>query len=69
MLPFSKNWTDKMPTVELAVAVTETEPETVALMEGDVIDAETPVLVMASVTGIVCGEFEALGSDMVVVAV
>jgi hypothetical protein len=57
-----------MPAVEVAVAVTVTVPETVAPFAGEVIDVETPVLLIVNVTGTVCGELEAFGSAMVAVA-
>lgn len=55
--------------MDVAVAVTGTVSETAPPFVGEVREAETPVLVTASVTGIVCGEAEALGSEIVVVAV
>jgi hypothetical protein len=57
-----------MPTVEVAVAVTGTVLETVARFAGAVMVADTPVLLIVSVTGIVCGELEAAGSLIVAVA-
>jgi hypothetical protein len=57
-----------MPAVEVAVAVTGTVLETVARFAGAVIEAETPVVLTVSVTGIVCGELEAAGSLIVAVA-
>ena len=57
-----------MPTVEVAVAVTGTVLETVARFAGTVMVADTPVLLIVSVTRIVCGELEAAGSLIVAVA-
>ena len=57
-----------MPAVEVAVAETGTVLETVARFAGAVMVAETPVLLMINTTGIVCGELEAAGSEIVAVA-
>jgi hypothetical protein len=57
-----------MPTVEVALAMTGTVFETVARFAGAVMVADTPVLLIVSVTGIVCGELEAAGSLIVAVA-
>ena len=57
-----------MPAVEVGFAVTEMVLVTGAPFAGDVMETETPVLLMVSVTGIVCGELEAFGSEMVAVA-
>ena len=54
-----------MPAVEVGFAVTEMVLVTVAPFAGDVMETEMPVLLIVSVTGIVCGELEAFGSDMV----
>ena len=64
----SSNWTEAMPAVEVAVAVIVTVPEIVAPSVGDVMVAETPVALIVKVTGMLCGELEALGSEIVAVA-
>ena len=57
-----------MPAVEVGFAVTEMVLVTVAPFAGEVMETETPVLLMVSETGIVWGELEALGSAIVAVA-
>ena len=54
--------------MEVAVAVIGTVLEMVARFAGAVMVAETPVPLMVSETGIVCGELEADGSEIVAVA-
>ena len=67
-LPSRENWTEAMPAVEVAVAVTGMVLMTVAPFAGAVIVTETPVLLTVSETGMVCGELEAFGSAIVAVA-
>ena len=43
-------------------------PEMIVPSTGEVMVADTPVLLIVSVTGIVCGELEAAGSEIVAVA-
>ena len=57
-----------MPAVEVGFAVTEMVLVTVAPFVGEVMETETPVLLIVRVTGIVCGELEAAGSLIVAVA-
>ena len=54
--------------MEVAVAVTGMVLETVARFAGEVMVADTPLLLIVSETGIVCGELEADGSEIVAVA-
>ena len=67
-LPSRKNWTEEMPAVEVAVAVSVVTPETVAPFDGAVRVTAMPVALMVRITGTVCGELEAAGSAIVAVA-
>lgn len=66
--PSIRSEREAMLTVEVADAVMDAFPERVVPSTGAVIVADAPVLLIVSVTGIVCGELEALGSLIVAVA-
>src|ERR1039458_9516907 len=66
--PSIRSEREAMPAVEVADAVMDAVPERVVPSTGAVIVADTPVLLIVSVTGIVCGELEAAGSLIVAVA-
>src|ERR1039458_7001848 len=66
--PSIRSEREAMPAVEVADAVMDAVPERIVPSTGAAMVADTPVLLIVSVTGIVCGELEAAGSLTVAVA-